>query len=65
VDQLIFFAIIIFLSILESIARSRKAKRQQSGEQPGPSVPERFEWAQTPPGEAEELAALGIRVELS
>lgn len=54
-EQLIFFAVIIFLSILESIARSRKAKQQRSGEQPGPSEPERFEWAQTPPWEAEEL----------
>ena len=50
-DQLIFFAIIIVLSILESIARSRKAKRQRSGEVPDPPEPERFEWAQRPSGE--------------
>lgn len=31
-EELLFFAVIIFFSIIESIARSRKAKRQQSGE---------------------------------
>ena len=30
-EEPIFFAVIIFFSIIESIARSRKAKRQQSG----------------------------------
>lgn len=49
--QLLFFAIIILLSIAESVARSRKAKaRRESGQA---AEPERFEWAQTPPWEAE------------
>jgi len=51
-EQLIFFAVIIFFSILESVARTRRAKeRRESGEAP----PERFEWAQTPPWETEQL----------
>ena len=45
-DGLIFFAVIIFFSIIESISRSRKAQRKREGE--GPAEPELFEWAQTP-----------------
>jgi hypothetical protein len=49
-DALIFFAVIIFFSIIESISRSRKAQRKIQGEEP--ADPELFPWAQTPPGEA-------------
>ena len=50
-EQLIFFGIIIAFSIAESIARSRRAKAQkEAGEG---AEPERFEWAQTLPSEAE------------
>lgn len=51
-EELIFFAVIIFLSILESIARSRKAKRQRE-EGGAPDEGEQFEWAQKAPWEAE------------
>jgi len=50
VEELIFFAVIIFFSILESVARSKRAKaRKESGQ----AEPEQFEWAQTPPWERE------------
>jgi hypothetical protein len=50
VEQLIFFGIIILLSILESVARSRRARqRRESGE----VEPEQFEWAQKQPWEQE------------
>lgn len=52
-DELIFFAVIIVLSILESIARSRKARRQGREGVPPTTEAERFEWAQTPPWERE------------
>ena len=52
-EELIFFAVIIFFSILESIARSRKAKQQSEQGPPTTAEPERFEWAQTPPWERE------------
>ena len=45
-DGLIFFAVIIFFSIIESISRSRKAQRKREGETP--AEPELFEWAKTP-----------------
>lgn len=44
--ELIFFAVIIFFSILESIARSRRAKQKR---EQGGLEEEQFEWAQTPP----------------
>lgn len=55
-EELLFFAVIIFFSIIESVARSRKAKK---GGGPADSLPdlalpreedveERFEWAQKP-----------------
>lgn len=49
-DELIFFAVIIFFSIVESIARSRKAKRKQAegGGEPDPTGMD-FEWAQNEP----------------
>jgi hypothetical protein len=40
-DELIFFAVIIFFSIVESIARSRKAKQGEGN--PGDDVPEGLE----------------------
>lgn len=46
-EELIFFGLIILLSVAESIARSRKAKaKRESGE---PTEAERFEWAQSSP----------------
>lgn len=51
-DQLIFFGVIIFFSILESIARSRRAKRQkEQGEAPPADDRYEFEWAQKSPEE--------------
>jgi hypothetical protein len=55
-EQLIFFGVIILLSILDTIARRRKAQAQsEAGEVGGPGAgePERFEWAQKPPWEDE------------
>jgi len=48
-DELIFFAVIIFFSIIESVARSRKAKRGQGS--PGESLPELpdADWRTQPP----------------
>ena len=51
-EELIFFGVIIFFSILESIARSRKAKeRAESGE----AEPAQFEWAQETPTWDDEI----------
>jgi hypothetical protein len=52
-EELIFFAVIIFFSILESISRSRRAKQKR--EQGGLEglEDEQFEWAQTPPWETD------------
>ena len=50
-DGLIFFAVIIFFSIIESISRSRKAQQKREGETP--AEPELFEWAQTPRPQAD------------
>jgi hypothetical protein len=55
-DQLIFFGIIILLSILDAVARRRKAQAQgEAGEGAAPKTrePERFEWAQKAPWEDE------------
>ena len=52
-EELIFFAVIIFFSIIESIARSRK-KRKAGGvpaEVERDEVEQRFEWAQRAPAE--------------
>jgi hypothetical protein len=44
-EQLIFFAIIIIFSILDSVARSRKKKQQQAGSQGQTSrLPEEWSW---------------------
>ncbi|MEM7417834.1 MAG: hypothetical protein AAF389_20260 [Gemmatimonadota bacterium] len=49
-DQLLFFGFIIFISILESIARSRRAKKQkEQGEVRGEDPRYEFEWAQKSP----------------
>ena len=50
-DGLIFFAVIIFFSIIESISRSRKARQKLQDDVP--AEPEQFEWAQNPPWEAD------------
>ena len=50
-DGLIFVGVIILISIIESMSRSRKAQRKLQDE--APTEPERFEWAQTPPWEAD------------
>ena len=55
-EELLFFAVIIFFSIIESIARSRKAKKGSGSADSLPDLPspreleteERFEWAQKP-----------------
>jgi hypothetical protein len=55
-EQLIFFGIIILLSILDTVARRRKAQAQsEAGEGGAPKAgePERFEWAQKAPWEDE------------
>jgi hypothetical protein len=55
-EQLIFFGIIILLSILDTVARRRKAQAQgEAGEVGAPKTgePERFEWAQKAPWEDE------------
>jgi len=51
-EELIFFAVIIFFSIIESVARSRKAKKGGGGVEDVPSGDRRpseweFEWAET------------------
>lgn len=51
-EELIFFAMLIVFSIIESIARRRKIQKKK---EQGEVEPEQFEWAQTPPWEAEEL----------
>jgi hypothetical protein len=43
VNELIFFAVIIFFSIIESIARSRRQKKG-GGESPLPELPDPAEW---------------------
>jgi len=43
-EELIFFAIIIFFSVIDSIARSRKKNRQQGGSLPAPGEPGQWEW---------------------
>lgn len=51
-DQLLFFGFIIFISILESIARSRRAKKQkEQGQTGGEDQRYEFEWAQKSPDE--------------
>lgn len=55
-EELLFFAVIIFFSIIESVARSRKAKKGGGSADSPPDLPsprereveERFEWAQKP-----------------
>jgi len=42
-EELIFFAVIIFFSIIDSIARSRKKKQQAEGQTPAPQLPEGWE----------------------
>jgi hypothetical protein len=52
VEELIFFAVIIFFSIIESIARSRKQRQQGGGGAPGesfPGLPDTSEWEQRLP----------------
>ena len=53
-EELIFFAVIIFFSIVESIARKKKAGRTEGSggaPPPAPSEPleQQFEWANNPP----------------
>ena len=48
-EELIFFAVIIFFSIVESIARSRKAKRGGGSEGSLPELPDPSEWVPEPP----------------
>ncbi len=50
-EELIFFAVIIFFSIIESIARSRKQKQKQGegGGEPLPKLPDPSEWARQLP----------------
>lgn len=52
-EQLIFFAFIIFLSVVESLARSRRAKKaEEQGTVPQEGDPRyEFEWAQKSPDE--------------
>ncbi|MDX1493166.1 MAG: hypothetical protein R3253_03760 [Longimicrobiales bacterium] len=57
-EELIFFAIIIFFSILESIARSRKSKKGEGDEDGGGILPDPREWeARFPDMESERSRA--------
>jgi hypothetical protein len=51
-EELIFFAVIIFFSVIDSIARSRKKKQQAEGQMQAPQIPDGWE-----PEPEEELEA--------